>query len=112
MRVFHEPAPRCAGLPRFRTRSALQPLMNVDLLETVRQDILYRPERFCAAQWAFARNGHRVKTHGDAPIDIKIAISGVRRTTIVHKAARTLKPATIETKNKITVNTVFWVRID
>ncbi len=51
-------------------------LMNVDLLETVRHDILYRPERFCAAQWAFARNGHRVKEHGDAPIGFKCCIAG------------------------------------
>jgi len=50
--------------------------MNVDLLETVRHDILYRPERFCAAQWAFARNGHRVKEHGDAPIGFKCCIAG------------------------------------
>ncbi len=50
--------------------------MNVDLLETVRQDILYRPERFCAAQWAFARNGRRVKEHGDDPIAFKCCIAG------------------------------------
>jgi hypothetical protein len=50
--------------------------MNIDLLETIRHDILFRPERFCAAQWAFARNGRRVKEQGDAPVGFKCCIAG------------------------------------
>ncbi len=50
--------------------------MNVDLLETVRQEIIMRPKRFCAAQWAFARNGRRVKEHGEAPVGFRCCIAG------------------------------------
>lgn len=50
--------------------------MNVELLEAVRQAIILRPDRFCAAQWAFARNGRRVKEYGDTPIDFKCCIAG------------------------------------
>lgn len=50
--------------------------MNVDLLETVRQSIVFRPERFCAAQWAFARNGRAVKDHGADPVGFKCCIAG------------------------------------
>lgn len=50
--------------------------MNVALLEAVRRVILLRPERFCAAQWAFARNGRHVKAHGAAPEGFKCCIAG------------------------------------
>ena len=50
--------------------------MNVELLETVRQAILYRPKRFCAAQWAFARNANEVVHDGDNPQQFKCCIAG------------------------------------
>lgn len=50
--------------------------MNVELLERVRRAILYRPRRFCAAQWAFARNARVVVHDGDRPQQFKCCIAG------------------------------------
>lgn len=50
--------------------------MNVELLESVRQTILGAPERFCAAQWAFARNGRRVLQGEASPKDFQCCIAG------------------------------------
>lgn len=51
--------------------------MNVDLLQTVKRRILQRPERFSAAQWAFARNATRVIRGDDAvPSGFKCCIAG------------------------------------
>jgi hypothetical protein len=50
--------------------------MNVQLLETVRRTIVYRPERFCLAQWAFAHNEQAVLTGGAPPRGFKCCIAG------------------------------------
>lgn len=50
--------------------------MNVDILESVRQEIVYYPQRFCAAQWAFARNAERVIESGDVPDGFRCCIAG------------------------------------
>lgn len=50
--------------------------MNVDLLESVRQSILFEPGRFCAAQWAFARNEDRVFREGATPEGFQCCIAG------------------------------------
>lgn len=50
--------------------------MNVELLEAVRHTILVTPERFCAAQWAFARNGERVLREGAPPKEFRCCIAG------------------------------------
>lgn len=50
--------------------------MNVELLESVRHIILVAPERFCAAQWAFARNGERVLREGASPEEFRCCIAG------------------------------------
>lgn len=50
--------------------------MNVDLLESVRHAIVYYPERFSAAQWAFARNADRVLEHGADPDGFRCCIAG------------------------------------
>jgi hypothetical protein len=41
--------------------------MNAALLRRVRTHILAHPERFCAAHWAWVRNGRAVREHGAAP---------------------------------------------
>ena len=41
--------------------------MNVALLRRVRAHIIAHPERFCAAHWAWVRNGRDVRQHGAAP---------------------------------------------
>lgn len=50
--------------------------MNVDLLETVRRTIVYRPERCCLAQWAFARNERAVLDNGAPPVGFKCCLAG------------------------------------
>jgi len=50
--------------------------MNVDLLESVRQTIVQFPERFCAAQWAFARNADRVLAGDASPAGFRCCIAG------------------------------------
>ena len=50
--------------------------MNVQLLETVRRTIVYRPERFCLAQWAFARNEKAVTHDHATPRGFKCCIAG------------------------------------
>ncbi|MGM0705520.1 MAG: hypothetical protein ACQETP_06335 [Bacteroidota bacterium] len=50
--------------------------MNVQLLETVRRTIVYRPERFCLAQWAFARNEQAVRSTGAEPRGFTCCIAG------------------------------------
>jgi len=50
--------------------------MNVDLLESVRHVIVHYPKRFCAAQWAFARNADRVLSDGAAPKGFRCCIAG------------------------------------
>jgi len=50
--------------------------MNVELLESVRQAIVYYPKRFCAAQWAFARNADRVLADDATPQGFKCCIAG------------------------------------
>lgn len=50
--------------------------MNVDLLETVRRTIVYRPERCCLAQWAFARNEQEVISKAAVPRGFKCCIAG------------------------------------
>jgi hypothetical protein len=50
--------------------------MNVDLLEAVRHAIRTHPDRFCAAQWAFARNARAVLRHGAAPEGFRCCIAG------------------------------------
>lgn len=50
--------------------------MKVDLLESVRRTILHNPDRFCAAQWAFARNAAAVLRHGAAPDGFRCCIAG------------------------------------
>jgi hypothetical protein len=50
--------------------------MNVTLLESVRHAIVYHPARFCAAQWAFARNERAVIDEGAAPEGFKCCIAG------------------------------------
>lgn len=51
-------------------------MMNVDLLERVQHEILYYPERFSVAHWAFARNAHDVVRHDEAPDGFKCCIAG------------------------------------
>ena len=51
-------------------------MINVKLLEAVRRAIIFRPERFCAAQWAFARNGRAVKERGAPPVGFRCCIAG------------------------------------
>lgn len=50
--------------------------MNVDLLERVRQHIAHHPDRFCAAQWAFARNAEQVLRDGASPEGFRCCIAG------------------------------------
>lgn len=50
--------------------------MNVQLLEAVRRTIVYRPERFCLAQWAFASNEQAVIENGASPRGFKCCIAG------------------------------------
>lgn len=50
--------------------------MNVDLLESVRQAITHTPDRFCAAQWAFARNASAVREQDAIPEGFKCCIAG------------------------------------
>jgi hypothetical protein len=50
--------------------------MNVELLESVRQTIVFYPNRFCAAQWAFARNAERVLQDGARPEGFQACIAG------------------------------------
>lgn len=50
--------------------------MNVDLLDRVRQHIAHHPDRFCAAQWAFARNAEAVLRDGAAPEGFRCCIAG------------------------------------
>ncbi len=50
--------------------------MNVELLESVRRAIVYYPDRFCAAQWAFARNAERVLRAGEQPEGFRACIAG------------------------------------
>ena len=50
--------------------------MNTQLLHHVRAHILEYPERFNAAQWAWARNAGRVVQHGEVPVDFRCCIAG------------------------------------
>ena len=50
--------------------------MNVDLLESVRRTIARDPDRFCAAQWAFACNARQVLAEGAAPVGFRCCIAG------------------------------------
>lgn len=50
--------------------------MNVELLENVRQAIVFYPRRFSAAQWAFARNAEAVINDGVHPDGFKCCIAG------------------------------------
>jgi hypothetical protein len=50
--------------------------MNVNLLESVRQSIARHPDRFSAAQWAFARNADRVLEEGAPPDGFRCCIAG------------------------------------
>ena len=51
--------------------------MNADLLASVRRAIARHPGRFCAAQWAFARNAERVMTEEDvSPNGFRCCIAG------------------------------------
>ena len=50
--------------------------MNVELLTTVKRIILQRPDRFCAAQWAFARNARAVLDQAAVPHGFKCCIAG------------------------------------
>lgn len=50
--------------------------MNVELLESVRLTIARTPDRFCAAQWAFARNAERVLREGVPPEGFRCCIAG------------------------------------
>lgn len=50
--------------------------MNTTLLDTVRRTILRRPNQFCAAQWAFARNAHAVLQGNAQPVGFRCCIAG------------------------------------
>ena len=50
--------------------------MNVRLLRHVRHEIAARPERFCAAHWAWARNRRAVLEAGARPAGFKCCIAG------------------------------------
>jgi hypothetical protein len=50
--------------------------MNVRLLHRVRRKIAARPERFCAAHWAFARNKRAVLDAGARPDGFRCCIAG------------------------------------
>lgn len=50
--------------------------MNVDLLASVRRAITRAPDRFCAAQWAFARNADRVLDEAVPPEGFRCCIAG------------------------------------
>lgn len=50
--------------------------MNVDLLVSVQRAIARTPHRFCAAQWAFARNADRVLRDGVSPEGFRCCIAG------------------------------------
>jgi hypothetical protein len=50
--------------------------MNVDLLRGVQRAIVQAPDRFCAAQWAFARNADAVLRKGAAPEGFRCCIAG------------------------------------
>ena len=50
--------------------------MNASLLQRVHDHILAEPERFCAAQWAAARNTRRVLEGVAAPEGFKCCIAG------------------------------------
>jgi len=50
--------------------------MHVALLTRVRQSIVCAPDRFCAAQWAFARNADHVLRQGACPEGFQCCIAG------------------------------------
>ena len=50
--------------------------MNVELLTSVRRTIARAPDRFCAAQWAFARNAGRVLEQHESPEGFRCCIAG------------------------------------
>lgn len=50
--------------------------MNLDLLRSVQRAISRAPDRFCAAQWAFARNANQVLTEGASPVGFRCCIAG------------------------------------
>ena len=50
--------------------------MNLDLLRSVQRAISHYPDRFCAAQWAFARNADRVLSEGATPVGFRCCIAG------------------------------------
>lgn len=50
--------------------------MNVRLLERVRHEIVARPERFCAAHWAWAHNKRAVLESGARPEGFTCCIAG------------------------------------
>jgi hypothetical protein len=50
--------------------------MNTQLLQQVQQHIAQHPERFCAAQWAWARNAGAVIEQDAAPVDFRCCIAG------------------------------------
>lgn len=50
--------------------------MNVALLTRVRRSIVLAPDRFCAAQWAFARNAGEVLRHGAPTEGFRCCIAG------------------------------------
>jgi len=50
--------------------------MNVELLASVRQAVVHYPDRFSAAQWAFARNATAVHTDGARPEGFRCCIAG------------------------------------
>lgn len=65
-----------AAVLALRCLSTIVVAMNVELLKSVRRAIVYSPERFCAAQWAFARNADRVLREGAAPKGFRCCIAG------------------------------------
>lgn len=50
--------------------------MNTNLLNAIRRTILNNPDRFCAAQWAFARNARAVLHDGASPEGFRCCIAG------------------------------------
>jgi hypothetical protein len=50
--------------------------MNTALLRSVQRTIARFPDRFCAAQWAFARNADRVLAEGASPEGFRCCIAG------------------------------------
>ena len=49
--------------------------MNAALLRRVRAHIIAHPERFCAAHWAWVRNGRDVRQHDAAPENFRGCIA-------------------------------------